>query len=51
MRAAIIEKEKIVQEIQANLQNYKAVIFYDFHHIGNEELFTLKKDLKKVGSF
>jgi ribosomal protein L10 len=51
MRAAIIQKEKLVQEIQTNLQNSKAIIFYNFHHIDNEKLFALKKDLKKVGGF
>src|SRR5918912_648837 len=49
MRAVIIQKQKMVQEIQANLQNSKAVIFYNFHHIDNEKLFALKKELKKVG--
>jgi large subunit ribosomal protein L10 len=51
MRPVIIQKEKIVQEIQNNLQNSKAVIFYDFHHIENENLFLLKKNLKKIGGF
>ena len=51
MRASVIQKEKIVQEIQANLQNSKAIIFYNFHHIDNEKLFALKKDLKKIGGF
>jgi ribosomal protein L10 len=51
MRAAIIRKEKIVQEIQDNLQKSRAIIFYNFHHIDNEKLFVLKKDLKKVGGY
>ena len=51
MRTAIIQKQKIVQEIQNNIQSSKAVIFYNFHHIDNEKLFTLKRELKKVGSY
>jgi large subunit ribosomal protein L10 len=49
MRAAIIQKQKIVQEIQTNLQNSRAIVFYNFHHIDNEKLFTLRKELQKVG--
>jgi len=49
MRSSVIKKEKAVQEIKANLQNSKAIIFYNFHHIDNEKLFALKRDLKKVG--
>jgi ribosomal protein L10 len=51
MQTAILQKEKTVQEIQTNLQNSKAIIFYNFHHLDNEELFALKKKLKKVGGF
>lgn len=51
MRTAVIQKEKIVQEIQTDLQNSKAIIFYNFHHIDNEQLFALKKELKKFGGF
>ena len=51
MRVAIIQKQKIVQEIQTNLQNSKAVIFYNFHHIDNENLFLLRKKLQKVGGY
>jgi ribosomal protein L10 len=51
MRPIIIQKEKIVREIQTNLQNAKAVIFYDFHNIDSESLFILRKDLKKTGGF
>jgi ribosomal protein L10 len=48
MRPVVIQKEKIVREIQNKLQDSKATIFYNFHHIDNEKLFALKKDLKKV---
>lgn len=51
MRAAIIQKQKIVQEIQTNFQNSKAIVFYNFHHIDSEKLFTLRKELKKVGGY
>ncbi|RHZ36840.1 50S ribosomal protein L10 [endosymbiont GvMRE of Glomus versiforme] len=51
MQSIIIQKEKIVREIQTNLQNAKAVIFYDFHNIDSESLFILRKDLKKTGGF
>ena len=51
MRAAIVKKQKLVQEIQTNLQNSRAIIFYNFHHIDNEKLFALRKELKKVFSF
>ena len=51
MRAAIIQKQKVVQEIQTNLHSSKAIIFYNFHHIDNEKLFALKRELKKVGGY
>jgi len=51
MRAAIVQKQKLVQEIQTNLQNSRAIIFYNFHHIDNEKLFALRKELKKVGGY
>lgn len=50
MRAIISQKAELVREIQTNWANSKAVIFYDFHHIDNEELFQLRKKLRKVGS-
>ena len=51
MRPVIIQKDKTVQEIQTKIQDSKAVIFYNFHSIDNENLFVLKKDLKKTGCF
>ena len=51
MRLSIIPKQKIVQEIKNNLQNSKAIIFWNFRHVDNEKIFALKKELKKVGGF
>lgn len=51
MRLTIIPKQKIVQEIKNNLQNSKAVIFWNFRYVDNEKIFALKKELKKVGGF
>ncbi|CAG8838246.1 28850_t:CDS:1, partial [Racocetra persica] len=42
------QKELIVQDIQKNFQPAKAVIFYDFHQAENEDIFQLKKELKKA---
>ena len=47
---AISQKQVVVQEIRNDFQQAKAVIFYNFHHTENRELFRLKKELKKVGS-
>ena len=44
------QKQAIVQNIQDNFQQAKAVIFYNFHQVENRELFKLKEELKKVGS-
>jgi ribosomal protein L10 len=45
-----IKKELIIQNIQNNFSNSKAVIFYNFHQSENREIFHLKKELKNVGS-
>ncbi|CAG8448634.1 7894_t:CDS:2 [Racocetra fulgida] len=42
-------KQALVQDIKNNFQQARAVIFYNFHHTENRELFKLKKELKKVG--
>ena len=42
------QKQIIVKTIQNNFQQAKAVIFYNFHHTENREIFKLKKELKKV---
>jgi len=44
------KKQVIIYDIQSNFQQAKAVIFYNFHQVANEEIFHLKKDLKKTGS-
>jgi ribosomal protein L10 len=44
------KKQVIICDIQSNFQQAKAVIFYNFHQVANEEIFHLKKDLKKTGS-
>ena len=49
--AAINQKKVLVQDIQNNFQTAKAVIFYNFHQTENRNLFQLKKELKKVGSY
>ena len=43
------QKRAIVQNIKSDFQQAKAVIFYNFHHAENREIFRLKKELKKVG--
>lgn len=48
--SATSQKQVVVQEIRNDFQQAKAVIFYNFHHTENRELFRLKKELKKVGS-
>ena len=46
---ATAKKKLIVQSIQNDFHQAKAVIFYNFHQAENRELFRLKKELKKVG--
>jgi len=46
---ATSQKQAIVKSIQHDFQQAKAVIFYNFHQAENQELFQLKKELKKVG--
>ena len=47
-----INRKKLgTQEIQNKFQNSKAVIFYNFHQVENEDIFQLKKKLKQVGSY
>ncbi|CAG8851746.1 2216_t:CDS:2, partial [Racocetra persica] len=43
----ILGKQVLVQDIKNNFQQARAVIFYNFHHTENRELFKLKKELKK----
>ncbi|KLL04938.1 MAG: 50S ribosomal protein L10 [Mycoplasmataceae bacterium RV_VA103A] len=47
--SATSQKQVLVQDIKNNFQQARAVIFYNFHHTENRELFKLKKELKKVG--
>jgi ribosomal protein L10 len=47
----IVKKKEIAEEITRNSQQAKAVIFYNFHHTDNENIFLLKKKLKKVEAF
>ena len=44
------KKTIIIQDIQNNFQQSKAVIFYNFHQVENEQIFQLKKELKKTES-
>lgn len=44
------KKKEIVEEITNNVQQVKAVIFYNFHGVDSESVFFLKKELKKVGA-
>jgi large subunit ribosomal protein L10 len=46
---ATSQKQAIVKSIQNDFHQAKAVIFYNFHQVENQELFKLKKELKKVG--
>jgi large subunit ribosomal protein L10 len=48
--SSLDQKKVLVQDIQNNFNNSKAVIFYNFHQTENREIFRLKKELKKVGS-
>jgi ribosomal protein L10 len=49
--SATSQKQLIVKSIQNNFQQAKAVIFYNFHYTENGEIFKLKKELKKLGSY
>ncbi len=46
---ATSQKQAVVQNIQSDFQQAKAVIFYNLHHDENRDIFQLKKGLKKVG--
>jgi ribosomal protein L10 len=45
------KKEPIIKDIQNNFQQAQAIIFYNFCQVENKEIFKLKKELKKVGSY
>ena len=47
--SATNQKQIIVQDILNNFSQSKAVVFYNFHHVENREIFRLKKELKKAG--
>jgi len=47
--SATRQKQTIVQNIQTDFHQAKAVIFYNFHQTENREIFHLKKELKKEG--
>jgi large subunit ribosomal protein L10 len=44
------QKKAIVKSIRNDFQQAKAVIAYNFHQAENEEIFRLKKELKKLGA-
>jgi ribosomal protein L10 len=46
---ATSKKQAVVQDIQNNFHNAKAVIFYNFHQAEDRDIFRLKKQLKEVG--
>ncbi|RHZ35461.1 50S ribosomal protein L10 [endosymbiont GvMRE of Glomus versiforme] len=45
------QKQFIVQDIKNNFHNSKAVIFYNFCKVEDREIFCLKRELKKIGSY
>jgi len=49
--SASSQKQAIVQSIKNDFQQAKAVIFYNFHYAENEEIFQLKRKLKKAGGY
>jgi len=52
MSVVILNKKKnIVSDIQNNANSSKAIIFYKFHGVEEEEIIKLKEDLKKIGAF
>lgn len=50
MSIILNQKKEIVKQIRTKVKNSKAIIFYDFHFIADEQLFLLKKELKKIGA-
>lgn len=44
------QKQTIVKSIYNDFQQAKAVTFYNFHQVENQEIFKLKKELKNVGA-
>jgi len=49
--SSLDQKKALVQDIQNNFHNSKAVIFYNFHQTEDRDIFRLKKELKKVGGY
>jgi ribosomal protein L10 len=45
---ATSKKQVLVQSFQNDFDNANAIIFYNFHHVENREIFQLKKELRKV---
>ena len=49
--SASSQKQALVKDIKNDFQQAKAVIFYNFHQAENRDIFQLKKELKKAGSY
>ncbi len=50
IKKQILKKQEKVEYIRANIHESSAVIFYNFSHADNNEIFLLKKKLKEVNS-
>jgi ribosomal protein L10 len=50
IKKQVLKKQETINLIKKNLQESSAVIFYNFSHAENAEIFSLKRKLREVNS-
>lgn len=50
IKKQVLKKQERIELMKKNFEESSAVIFYNFSHAENEEIFSLKKKLKEVKS-
>lgn len=50
VKKQVLKKQEQVQFIKKSIEESSAVVFYNFSHTENEEIFLLKRKLKEAGA-
>jgi ribosomal protein L10 len=50
IKKQVLKKQERIELIKKNFKESSAVIFYNFSHAENEEIFSLKKKLREAKS-
>lgn len=50
IKKQVLKKQEQVQFIKKSIEESSAVVFYNFSHAENEEIFVLKRKLREVGA-